>query len=95
MIGESGLILASASPQRRAILEQLGVPFEVRPAGVEELAAGEPREVALVPIGGARVVRGHGELVGGPLDAPGAKEAALAAARATRRAVLIDIWKDP
>jgi urease subunit gamma/beta len=44
-------------------------------------APGEPREVALVPIGGARVVRGHGELVDGPLDADGAKEAALAAAR--------------
>jgi urease subunit gamma/beta len=42
---------------------------------------GEPREVALVPIGGARVVRGHGELVDGPLDDPGAREAALAAAR--------------
>jgi urease subunit gamma/beta len=45
-------------------------------------APGEPREVALVPIGGARVVRGHGELVDGPLDAPGARDAALAAARA-------------
>jgi urease subunit gamma/beta len=44
-------------------------------------APGEPREVALVPIGGARVVRGHGELVDGPLDHPGAREAALAAAR--------------
>jgi urease subunit gamma/beta len=44
-------------------------------------APGEPREVALLPIGGARVVRGHGELVDGPLDAPGAREAALAAAR--------------
>jgi urease subunit gamma/beta len=44
-------------------------------------APGEPREVALVPIGGARVVRGHGELVDGPLDDPGAREAALAAAR--------------
>jgi urease subunit gamma/beta len=40
-----------------------------------------PRTVGLLPIGGARVVRGHGELVDGPLDAPGAKEAALAAAR--------------
>jgi urease subunit gamma/beta len=39
------------------------------------------REVALLPIGGARVVRGHGDLVDGPLDAPGAREAALAAAR--------------
>jgi urease subunit gamma/beta len=44
-------------------------------------APGEPREVALVPIAGARVVRGHGELVDGPLDAEGAKDAALAAAR--------------
>jgi urease subunit gamma/beta len=42
---------------------------------------GEPREVALTPIAGARVVRGHGELVDGPLDDPGARDAALAAAR--------------
>jgi urease subunit gamma/beta len=45
-------------------------------------APGEPREVRLTPIGGARVVRGHGELCDGPLDAPGAREAGLAAARA-------------
>jgi urease subunit gamma/beta len=44
-------------------------------------APGEPREVALVPIGGARIVRGHGELVDGPLDEPGARDRALAAAR--------------
>jgi urease subunit gamma/beta len=44
-------------------------------------APGEPREVRLVPIAGGRVVRGHGELVDGPLDAPGARDAALAAAR--------------
>jgi urease subunit gamma/beta len=44
-------------------------------------APGEPREVRLLPIAGARVVRGHGELSDGPLDAPGAREAALAAAR--------------
>jgi urease subunit gamma/beta len=42
---------------------------------------GAAREVALVPIGGARVVRGHGDLVDGPLDEPGARDAALAAAR--------------
>jgi urease subunit gamma/beta len=42
---------------------------------------GSPTEVALVPIAGARVVRGHGELVDGPLDEPGAREAALALAR--------------
>jgi urease subunit gamma/beta len=43
---------------------------------------GEPREVVLTPIAGERVVRGHGELVDGPLDADGARDAALAAARA-------------
>jgi septum formation protein len=36
------LVLASRSPQRRAILEQLGVAFEARPSEVEELTAGEP-----------------------------------------------------
>ncbi len=40
------LVLASASPQRRAILEQLGVPFEVRPADVLEAAEGDPETVA-------------------------------------------------
>jgi septum formation protein len=41
------LILASASPQRRAILEQIGIPFEVRVSGVEELDEGPAAEVAL------------------------------------------------
>jgi septum formation protein len=40
------LVLASRSPQRRAILAQLGVPFEVRPAEVVEQQAGDPAEVA-------------------------------------------------
>jgi septum formation protein len=40
------LVLASASPQRRAILEQLGVAFEVRPADVQEEVVGEPEVVA-------------------------------------------------
>jgi septum formation protein len=46
------LILASVSPQRRAILEQLGVPFQVVPPRFEEaggdpvaLAAGKARSV--------------------------------------------------
>ncbi len=42
---------------------------------------GETRTVHLVPIGGARIVRGHAGLVDGPLDAPGAREAALEKAR--------------
>jgi septum formation protein len=37
------LILASASPRRRELLERLGLPFEVWPSGVEEvLAPGVP-----------------------------------------------------
>lgn len=42
-----GLILASQSPQRRAILEQLGVRFSIRAAEIAELRAGPPDEVAL------------------------------------------------
>ena len=41
------IVLASASPQRRAILGQLGVPFVVRPADVDELETGDPPAVAL------------------------------------------------
>ncbi len=41
------LVLASASPQRRAILERLGVAFELRPTHVEELQRGEPERVAV------------------------------------------------
>jgi septum formation protein len=39
-------VLASRSPQRRAILEQLGVDFEVVPAAVEEVAHGDPEAAA-------------------------------------------------
>jgi septum formation protein len=42
-----GLVLASASPQRRAILEQLGIEFTVEPARVEELRSGEPNHVVI------------------------------------------------
>jgi septum formation protein len=41
------LVLASRSPQRRAILEQLGIEFEVRVPDVEELEHGPPNEVAI------------------------------------------------
>ena len=41
------LILASASPRRAALLEQLGIPFEVVVPDVEELTEGEPREVVV------------------------------------------------
>ena len=42
----SAVILASGSPQRRAILEQLGVDFSVVVTGVDELSVGRPEEVA-------------------------------------------------
>jgi septum formation protein len=38
-------VLASRSPQRRAILEQLGIPFEIQVPDVEELTAGDPEAV--------------------------------------------------
>jgi septum formation protein len=41
------LILASRSPQRRGILEQLGVDFEVMITDTEELETGPPYEVAI------------------------------------------------
>jgi septum formation protein len=41
------LVLASSSPQRKAILERLGVAFTVRPSDCEELDQGDPGEVAL------------------------------------------------
>jgi septum formation protein len=41
------LTLASRSPQRKAILEQLGIEFRVEPADVEELTEGDPREVVI------------------------------------------------
>jgi septum formation protein len=39
------VVLASGSPQRRAILEQLGVELTVETAEIEELTEGEPRRV--------------------------------------------------
>lgn len=42
------VVLASKSPQRRALLEALGVEFEVAEPKVEELAEGEPSELVLV-----------------------------------------------
>jgi septum formation protein len=88
------LVLASRSPQRRAILTQLGVPFVERPSDVEELATGDPEAVArenalrkarAVGAAGDEVVLGvdtivaiDGEIWGKPVDAE-------AAARTLRR----------
>jgi septum formation protein len=43
----SAVILASRSPQRRAILEQLGVEFSMQVPDVSELESGPPHEVAI------------------------------------------------
>jgi septum formation protein len=55
-------VLASRSPQRRAILEQLGIPFEVHPADVPEETAGEPERV--VTTNALRKARAVAEKVG-------------------------------
>ena len=41
------LVLASRSPQRKRILEQLGIEFRVEPADVEEVTEGDPRDVVV------------------------------------------------
>ncbi|MGZ4178053.1 MAG: Maf family protein [Solirubrobacteraceae bacterium] len=83
------LILASQSPQRRAILEQIGVAFEVRVPQVDELEDGPAAEVALenayrkaaaiapanLPVLGVDTVVSLGrELFGKPRDAAHAAE---------------------
>jgi septum formation protein len=44
--GSERLVLASRSPQRRAILEQLGIPFTARATDAVEQHVGIPRAVA-------------------------------------------------
>jgi septum formation protein len=87
------LVLASRSPQRRAILEQLGVAFVVRPSDVPERSAGEAHAVAAanarakalaVPAAAGEVVLGVDTLVALDGELWG-KPAGEAAARATLR----------
>jgi septum formation protein len=81
------VILASASPQRRAILAQVGIPFEVRPANVEEETAGDPAAVAEanarrkaeavggdLVLGADTIVALDGAILGKPRDAGQARE---------------------
>ncbi len=64
-----------------ALLLDRGAAYACRlaiPAGsAVRFEPGERREVAVVPLGGERVVHGFLGLVEGPLDAPGARERAL------------------
>lgn len=41
------IILASGSPQRKELLDRIGVEFEVTVSGVEEIVHGDPAEVVL------------------------------------------------
>ncbi|HEX3511397.1 MAG TPA: Maf family protein [Solirubrobacteraceae bacterium] len=88
------LVLASASPQRRAILERLGVSFEVRPSGAHEREQGDPAEISVAnALAKARAVARAGETVIG-CDTVVALDGAIygkppdgAAARRTLRAL--------
>ena len=78
------VILASQSPQRRRILQDLGLTFDVRPSDVPELSEGEPNAVAVanavaktsaitadsgdIVIGCDTVADVEGELLGKPRD---------------------------
>jgi septum formation protein len=97
------VILASRSPQRRAILEQLQIAFEVRPSDVEELAQGDPHEVALenarrkaagirpthpeLVLGVDTLVALGGRIYGKPADAAAAAETLRALAGRTHQVV--------
>jgi urease subunit gamma/beta len=58
-----------------------GMKLDVISGAGARFEPGIPKVVRLVPIEGERVVHGQGGLVNGPLDAPGAREAALERAR--------------
>ena len=83
----AALILASASPQRRAILEQVGITFDVRVSGVEEETHGAPVAVAEenarrkalavrspLTLGADTLVAVDGTILGKPRDAAQARE---------------------
>lgn len=87
--GPLKLVLASGSPQRREILQKLGVEFEVVVPGVEELTDGDPehlvvenarRKAEAVSDEGCLVVACDtdvvldGEVLGKPADATEARE---------------------
>ena len=58
-----------------------GMRLAIRAGEKVAFAPGETVSVRLRPIGGARVVRGHGGLCDGPLDEEGARRRALELAR--------------
>ena len=88
--GPSALILASASPRRREILDRLGIEFEVVVPEVEELGEGEPgggraRERAPQGARRARLAGGRGALVARRSTPTSRSTAGCSARPATRR----------
>jgi urease beta subunit len=69
----------------RALAFDRGAAYGLRlniPAGTAvRFEPGEEKEVELAEFGGRRIVHGFNGLVGGPLEAPGARERALEKAR--------------
>ena len=59
-----------------------GMRLAISAGAAQRFEPGEPTEVPLIPVGGARIAIGFAGLVDGPLDAPGAKQAALVRAAA-------------
>ena len=67
------LILASASPRRRELLARLGLPFEVRPSGVDEtLDPGLP-----APALATALARAKARDIGGALRVAGERPAVI------------------
>jgi len=94
----TGLVLASTSPQRRAILTQLAIPFEVVAPVYEEEPGGDPVEHAAGKArsveGGDRPVLGvdtvvvcRGEVIGKPRDEADARRMLEALSGATHEVV--------
>jgi septum formation protein len=92
------LVLASRSPQRTAILDQLGIAHVVEPADVEELETGEPEAVALEnarrkaggrpnTLGVDTLVALDGEIYGKPADEDQARRTLLALSDKTHAVV--------
>lgn len=67
-----------------------GMRLDIPAGSSTRFPPGVPVEVGLVPVGGARIAIGFSGLVDGPLDAPGAREAALARAEAEGYAMRLD-----
>jgi septum formation protein len=95
---ETLIVLASTSPQRRAILTQLEIPFEVITPDYVEQPGGDPVEHAVGKArsvdGGDRPVLGvdtvvlcNGEQLGKPADAPEARRMLALLSGATHEVV--------